>query len=205
MNTFNNCLDVVKIGNQEWMTANLNVEKFRNGDPIPEARSDGQWQKACEYKRPAWCYYSNSLINGKQYGKLYNWYSVNDPRGLAPVGWHIPSHKEWTALTDYLGGEEFAGTKMKSTIGWKENGNGTNSSGFTGLPGGRRHWSGTFSVIGKCANWWSSTENDISKDRAWSRILFYLSDSVVSGGGLYANLFYTSNKWLGYSVRCIKD
>ena len=104
----------VTIGSQVWMTENLNVDKFRNGDPIPEAKTYEEWKKAGENKQPAWCNYKNDPANGEKYGKLYNWFAVNDPRGLAPKGCHIPSDKEWTVLTDFLGGNKVAGTKMKS-------------------------------------------------------------------------------------------
>ncbi len=125
----------VTIGTQVWMSKNLDVAKFRNGDPIPEAKTDEEWYKAVKNKQPAWCYYENDPANGAKYGKLYNWYAVNDSRGLAPVGYHIPSDAEWTQLTDYLGGRDVAGGKMKSTTGWKApNKDASNSSGFSGLP-----------------------------------------------------------------------
>jgi uncharacterized protein (TIGR02145 family) len=120
------------------MTENLNVDKFRNGDPIPEAKIDEEWEEADENGEPAWCYYDNDSTNGVKYGKLYNWYAVTDPRGLAPEGWNVPIDEEWTTLIDFLGGEDVAGTKMKSTSGWAESGNGTKESGFSGLPGGNR-------------------------------------------------------------------
>jgi uncharacterized protein (TIGR02145 family) len=92
----------VTIGSQVWMTKNLDVATFRNGDPIPEAKSNEEWEKAIDEKKPAWCYYNNDIKKGELYGKLYNWYAVNDPRGLAPLGWHIPTINEWTNLNDYL-------------------------------------------------------------------------------------------------------
>ena len=150
--------DEVTIGKQVWMTKNLNVDKFRNGDPIPEAKTEGEWKAYNQAGEAAWCYYENDPKNGAKYGKLYNWYAVNDPRGLAPKGWHIPTDAEWTELTDYLGGVEKAGAKMKSKEGWYKNGNGTNSSGFSGLPGGLRSSYGAFDVIGYYGYWWSSTE-----------------------------------------------
>jgi uncharacterized protein (TIGR02145 family) len=104
----------VTIGTQVWMTKNLNVATFRNGDPIPEAKTDEEWERAGAEGKPAWCYYNNDPKNGTKYGKLYNWYAVNDPRGLAPSGYHVPPDAEWTILTDYLGGEYDAGTKVKS-------------------------------------------------------------------------------------------
>ncbi|MBM3401498.1 MAG: hypothetical protein FJY21_04145 [Bacteroidetes bacterium] len=129
----------VTIGNQVWMTKNLDLDKFRNGDPIQEAKTNEEWKKAGENKQPAWCYYNNDPANGTKYGKLYNWYAVTDPRGLAPKGWHIPTDMEWTILIDYLGGPDVAGGKMKSTGSeyWKSpNREASNESGFSGLPGG---------------------------------------------------------------------
>jgi len=173
----------VTIGKQVWMSENLNVDKFRNGDPIPEAKTDEEWEKAGENKQPAWCYYDNDPANGAKYGKLYNWYAVNDPRGLAPEGWKIPSDEDWTRLTDFLGGESVAGKKMKSTEFWADNdgesGNGTNESGFSGLPGGGRDNNGTFNGIGKYGYWWSSTEFDTYD--AWARYLDYVNGVVYRG------------------------
>lgn len=184
----------VTIGTQVWMSKNLDVAKFRNGDPIPEAKTDEEWEKAGENKQPAWCYYKNDPANGAKYGKLYNWYAVNDSRGLAPVGYHIPSDAEWTILTDYLGGAGVAGTKMKTKSGWEKNGNGTNSSGFSGLPGGYRGSNGPFGYIGYNGTWWSSTE--YGTYLAWDRNLGYLDGSVGRG---------PNNKGKGLSVRCLRD
>ena len=184
----------VAIGTQVWMTKNLDVSTFRNGDPIPQVKTSEEWEKAGENKQPAWSYYENAQANGAKYGKLYNWYAVSDPRGLAPKGWHIPSDKEWTVLTDYLGGEAVAGKKMKSNTGWSENGNGINSSGFTALPGGFRNYFGAFYYIGSYGFWWSSTK--VSADDAWFRALGY------NYGDLYRG---TNHKVDGFSVRCLRD
>src|SRR5210317_1010044 len=92
----------ISIGNQVWMLDNLNVDKFRNGDSIPQAKTDEEWENAGINGQPAWCYYDNNPDNGKRYGKLYNWHAVNDSRGLAPKGWHIPSAQEWIVLLDNL-------------------------------------------------------------------------------------------------------
>jgi uncharacterized protein (TIGR02145 family) len=213
----------VKIGTQTWMTENLNVSTFRNGDPILEAKTKEEWEKADKEGKPAWCYYDNDPKNGAIYGKLYNWYAVIDPRGLAPAGWHVPSDPEWTTLGDFLGDD--AGKKMKSTSGWngygckrcdggssqfKANctsckgtqanstdplsGNGTNSSGFSGLPGGSRGSSGRCSLIGGSGVWWSSTE-----DNTASAYLRYLTHS-------FANLVRDYGaKEEGLSVRCLRD
>jgi len=176
----------VIIGAQVWMTKNLEVTTFRNGDPIPQAASDEAWELAGKNKQPAWCY------NGEHYGKLYNWYAVHDPRGLAPEGWHVPTDQEWTALEKALG--ENPGKNMKSTWGWHNKGNGTNSSGFSGLPAGNRNYAGTFNDVGKYAYWWSSTEYDTG--HAWSRYLNYYSSNVYRGG------YYKEE---GLSVRCLRD
>jgi len=182
----------VSIGGQVFMSKNLDVSTFRNGDPIPQAKTYEEWGRAGENQQPAWCYYNNDPANGAKYGKLYNWYAVNDSRGLAPEGWHVPSDAEWTILTDYLGPD--AGTKMKSKTGWNENGNGTNSSGFSGLPGGYRDFNGTFSSIGNYGYWWSSSENTTSL--AWYRYLYYFSGDVNRSSYI---------KERGFSVRCLRD
>lgn len=226
----------VEIGAQTWMTENLNVSTFRNGDPIPEAKTNEEWKRAGENKQPAWCYYENDPKNGVKYGKLYNWYAVNDSRGLAPVGYHVPSDAEWTKLTDFLGGKGGEGTKMKSKSGWNSHttggsktcpncvnwnaeyrsnkrgcdvcqdthsvpapkvtnsGNGTNTSGFSGLPGGKHDDFWGFRDIGDHGNWWSSTEE--STYSAWFRSLYYLNSDVYRGGHV---------KSFGFSVRCLRD
>jgi uncharacterized protein (TIGR02145 family) len=188
----------VRIGDQIWMSKNLNVDKFRNGDLIPEAKTAEDWKKAGENKQPAWSYYNNDPANGAKYGKLYNWYAVNDSRGLAPEGWKIPSDEDWSRLTDFLGGERVAGTKMKSTDFWAdydgESGNGTNESGFQGLPGGYRSSFGSFNAIGKYGVWWSSSENATSN--AWSRDLNYYNGNVNRND---------DDKAIGFSVRCLRD
>jgi hypothetical protein len=101
----------VKIGTQTWMTENLNIDKFRNGEAIPQAKNKEEWERAKINKLPIWAYYDYNPANAK-YGKLYNWYAVNDPRGFAPTGWHVPNNLEWQTLTDYLNKFE-AGKKIK--------------------------------------------------------------------------------------------
>jgi uncharacterized protein (TIGR02145 family) len=184
----------VRVETQEWMNVNLDVSVFRNGDPIPEARSDEEWRNAGREGRPAWCYYENKTENGSRYGRLYNWYAVNDKRGLAPSGWHVSSDAEWRNTTDFLGGEDAAGTKMKSSNGWTDDGNGTNESGFTGLPGGCRDLNGRFGYIHKIGYWWSSTEYD--NKLAWYRCI------DKSPYYVYRTNYYKQN---GLSVRCIRD
>jgi len=191
----------VKIGTQIWTTKNLEVSTFRNGEAIPEIKNRDEWEKAGNNKQPAWCYYDNDPKNGKKYGKLYNWYAVNDSRGLAPKGYHIPSDAEWTVLTDFLGGEDKAGKKMKSKTGWqgwqkngKKSGNGTNSSGFNGLPVGNRYGMGPFFNVGNYGLWWSSTEHDAGN--AWYRNL-YSNSGVVNRS--------VNDREVGLSVRCLRD
>ena len=182
----------VTIGKQVWTSKNLNVATYRNGDVIPQVQDANAWKNLTT---GAWCYYTNDAANGTKYGKLYNWYAVHDPRGLAPKGYHIPTDAEWTKLSDYLGGESEAGTKMKSTSGWYNNGNGTNSSGFSGLPGGYRSYGGAFDlIVGSGGGWWSSTE--LSTSGAWSRGLYCDGGDVDRG---------YNDKRSGYSVRCIRD
>jgi uncharacterized protein (TIGR02145 family) len=126
----------IQIGNQVWTTKNLDVTKFRNGDPIPQAKTKEEMEAYSKAKEPAWCYYDFDASNGKKYGKMYNGYAMIDPRNIAPNGWHVPSEEEYSLLVDFLGGEETAQPRLKSKSGWYNNKNGTNSSGFSALPGG---------------------------------------------------------------------
>jgi uncharacterized protein (TIGR02145 family) len=181
------------IGNQMWMSKNLDVEVFSNGDSIPQAKSRAEWVKANDERKPAWCYYENDRANGVKYGKLYNWFAVNDQRGLAPKGWHIPSDAEWNQLIEFLGGSEVAGNKLKSIAAGTWHEGATNESSFSGLPGGYRSKGGSFSNIGDNVNWWSSTE--VHANSAWNRLVGY------------SNRVYRldSSKKNGFSVRCLRD
>ena len=138
----------VKIGNQKWTTKNLEVTKYRNGDEIPYVEDATEWAKLTT---GAWCYYQNKTSNGTIYGKLYNLFAVMDKRGLAPQGFHIPTDAEWTILSDFLGGTDIAGGKLKEKgiVHWKSPNTGaTNSSGFTAVPGGYRYSGGNFGFLG---------------------------------------------------------
>ena len=194
LNTEDSLLESVKIGTQIWTSRNLDVSTYRNGDPIRHARTSEEWQDAVSKGEGAWCYYNHDPKNGEIYGKLYNWYCVKDSRGLASAGYHIPSDLEWSLLTDYLGGEAIAGFKMKSTSGWANGGNGDNSSGFNGLPGGYCVWDGKFYDITVFGYFWSSSENVTGF--AWLR---YLNNDQK---GVLRNKFSKDD---GLSVRCIKD
>jgi uncharacterized protein (TIGR02145 family) len=185
-------MDIVLIGNQEWANSNLNVDKFSNGDIINEVKSSDEWMNCAKNSQPAWCYYENDSSNDIKYGKLYNWFAVNDPRGLAPEGWHIPSDDEWTILSDFL--KTSVGKKMKSSEGWKDDGNGTNKCKFTALPGGLRGNYGAFVAEGGNGYWWSNTK--LGHDHAWSRNLGFLRGTL---GRDYSS-FDT-----GMSVRCLKS
>jgi len=200
----------VTIGNQIWSSKNLDVQKYRNGDTIAQVQDKTAW---LNLKTGAWCYYENNSANGSTYGKLYNWYAVNDPRGLAPKGYHIPTDAEWSILTTYLGTN--AAAKMKSSSGWRsykvngtehsfyrlmlllhcgyKNSSGTNTSCFGGLPGGYR-FKGYFNEIGGEAYWWSSSEGSASI--AWFRNLDESNGNVSR---------YNNNKRSGFSVRCLRD
>jgi len=185
----------IKIGTQNWCTHNLDVSTYRNGDSIPQVQDATQWS---ELKTGAWCHYENQTKNGILYGKLYNWYAIKDPRGLAPKGYHVASDAEWITLTNFLGGENEAGSKMKSTTGWNESVpksfKGNNSSGFSGLPGGYRSNDGTFSDIGNNGSWWSSTE-------AITYVAWFRNMSNTYGF-VFRSSYYEKN---GFSIRCLAD
>ena len=186
-------LSFIKIGNQLW-TSKLDASTYRNGDPIRYARSREEWADAAEKQEGAWCYYDNDPKNGEVYGKLYNWYAVNDKRGLAPEDFHVPSDTEWSTLIDFLGGDLGAGQKMKSITGWANGGNGDNSSGFNGQPGGGCYGNGVFINRTYYSNFWSSSENNAKY--AWNRSLHY-NNAEVSRTSI--------EKDYGYSVRCLRD
>jgi uncharacterized protein (TIGR02145 family) len=185
---------VVQIGAQIWMVENLNATHYRNGDPIPNVTDATAWSNLAT---GAYCDYSNTPGNSTIYGKLYNFYTVDDSRNLCPTGWHVPTDAEWTTLTTVLGGESVAGGKLKetSTTHWKSpNAGATNESGFTALPGGNRDIGGTFSRFGNSGFWWGSA--DSSTGKAWYRDMEYNDDVVIT---------VSSNKKNGYSVLCVRD
>ena len=185
----------IVLGNgQEWMAENLRTTTYANGDPIPNVTDNTQW---LYLPTGAWSHYNNDSQYENPYGKLYNWYTVNDSRNVCPTGWHVPSDAEWTVLSDYLGGGAVAGGKMKSTgtAYWlNPNTGATNESGFSGLPGGSRNYYGAFYNIGYYGNWWSSTEGGAGN--AWFRYLY------CNLGGVYRDYY---GKWAGFSVRCLRD
>jgi uncharacterized protein (TIGR02145 family) len=196
----------VLIGDQCWFAENLRSELYRNGDSIPAGLSGSEWLNTTSgavavYGESGGCdNYSTDIEpcdpaqSLNEYGRLYNWHAVDDPRRLCPSGWHIPTQGEWIVMTDLLGGEAVAGGKMKSTFGWSGN-NGTNTSGFSGLPGGYRAPGGSvFYEGGAYGYWWTSSNMGLSF--AFSRRLNHGNESVWSGANGFRD---------GYSVRCIQD
>jgi uncharacterized protein (TIGR02145 family) len=189
-----NTYATIQIGTQVWMAENLRTTRYRNGDPIPNVTEAGKWTGLSS---GAWCHYKNDPKYEVPYGKLYNWYTVNDPRKVCPAGWHVPTDAEWTVLSDYLGDESVAGGKMKSTGTeyWVyPNTGATNKSGFSGLPGGLRLSNGYFNDLGNLGDWWSASES--GAENAWNRGLGnFLAD-------IFRNNYYERN---GFSVRCLRD
>ncbi|MFA4907305.1 MAG: FISUMP domain-containing protein [archaeon] len=191
-----NVYRTVKIGNQMWMAENLRVSHYRNGDVIPNITDNMAWNNL---STGALCDYNNDVNNVVTYGRLYNWYAVNDSRNIAPTGWHVPTDAEWQTLVNYLGGESVAvaGGKMKEvgTTHWQTPNTGaTNESGFSALPGGHRDGSGAYLGIGYGGYWWSATENNSSD--AWSWSLGYGYSGIYRGD---------YDKRYGFSVRCVGD
>jgi uncharacterized protein (TIGR02145 family) len=183
----------VTIGTQIWSSKNLSVAHYRNGDPIPQVTDFSQWESLTT---GAWCWYNNdSARYAATYGRLYNWYAVNDSRGLAPQGWHVPTFTEWQVLVFELGNDyNNVGAVLKSSSGWVAGGNGTNSSGYSALPGGNRNQTGGFSVLG-AQGWWWSSDATASFDAYY--ILLYFSSNNMNIG--------PANKRMGMSVRVVRD
>jgi len=189
-----NVYKTVIIGNQTWMAENLKTTKYRNGDPIPQVLENAKWGTL---KTGAYCFYNNDPTKKTTYGALYNWLAVIDKRNIAPAGWHIPTDQEWATLTTFLGGRDQAGGKLKETLTthWLDPNTGaTNSTGFSGLPGGYRNSAGVSDKAGYCGGWWSSTA--YSTTVAWYRYTDYSTSNLYSCSGF---------KNSGFSVRCIKD
>ena len=198
-----NVYKTVKIGEQWWMAENLKVTHYRNDDAIPNVTDDTEWTNLTT---GACCANENDINNIEMYGLLYNWYAAADSRDLAPVGWHVPTDDEWKELemslgmsqsdannTGWRGTDE--GSKLKATSGWYNNGNGTNESGFTALPGGYRvYGNDSFRKSGGSGDWWIST--GYSSTHAWRRHLAYDNSAVAR---------YYYDKRRGCSMRLIKD
>lgn len=177
-----NVYQTVQIGTQLWMSENLKVTRFSNGDSIPQ-----ETQTAYD---PAWLYYSNNAANDSIYGKLYTGSTPGDNRNVCPIGWHVPSNADWTTLINFLGGDSIAGKKIKSNNGW----DGMNESGFNGLPAGFIYGNNAFMLMGTHGYWWSSTPLDqfhqyFTHAESWSDE-FNINAEVNN---------------IGMSIRCIND
>ena len=188
-----NVYRTTKVENQLWMAGSLKTSKFNDGTTIPLVKDNNSWAKMTT---PAYCWYDNEDDNKNTYGALYNWYTANCTN-ICPLGWHVPSDQEWTALATSLGGEDVAGGKMKETgfLHWlSPNTGATNSSGFTGLGGGNRNINGVYFNKAITGDYWSTTE--YSSSEAWDRFL-YARDQLLSRQH-YA-------KTIGFFIRCVKN
>ena len=190
-------LQMVLIGDQVWTDRNINIDKFRNGDPIVESKSAAQWEAFGKKGQPSWCYANFDPDNKDVYGKLYNYYAVIDPRGLAPKGWHIPSEADLKQLIDVAGGVEYVNETLKSRYYWNDNQQGTNSLGFNGMPGGNIAFNGDFYYFGSQCDIWSSTQ---TTDDIKPKGVYLNLDTSTTKHKLYISEFE-----YGRSVRLIKD
>lgn len=188
-----NVYATVQVGGQCWITANLRTTHYRDGSTIPNVTGNASWS---QMNTGARCSYQNNAALDATYGQLYNWFAVADPRGICPLGWHVPTHVELTQLTDHLGGASVAGGSMKAITLWNEPNNGaTNASGLSAVATGvRSNVDGVFGYHGQHGNWWTATE--YSANDAWYRHLSYLN-AGISGTSV--------RKRSGYCVRCVKD
>jgi len=199
-----NVYGAIKIGTQVWMAENLKVTHYLNGDPIPDIIENEAWGSLAT---GGYCYYNNDPNNLATYGGLYNWYAAADGRNIAPMGWHVPTDAEWTALISFLTDKNAVwtgiGGKLKETgtAHWQSpNAGATNETGFNALPGGWRAID--YMNVSFMGFWWSSTE-EYDKSFAYFRDLTANSNTVIGGpfviyGGRCAKMY-------GLSVRCLKD
>ncbi len=201
-----NVYPTIQICNQIWMAKNLNTSKYRNGDNIPQIQDKIQWANATT---GAWCYYENDSTYGPAYGKLYNRYAIEDPRGIAPQGWHVPSQQEYQLLQNCLG-TVYIGRKLieAGSSHWGVESLGTNESGFTGIPSGMRDQFGEFGFDGVENGislngyfyLWTTTSNGYNNDN-------HVKYSNGSNGinGLNSSGTNNENYTRGFSLRLIKD
>lgn len=201
----------VQIGEQCWFAENLRNTAFANGEAIVEGYNDDvtDWttlSTAAQTRHGAPDDSEEALFVLELYGRLYNWYAVTDQRGLCPTGWHVPTDGEWTALTDFLGGVTEAAAALKAEeigdVGLNYGWDGTNSSGFSALPGG--FWSdGESGAVFFGGGWWSSTLTDLESPEF--RLLFSFGEeapeTVVSSSFSDEAVLSKSD---ALSVRCIK-
>lgn len=196
-----NTYHTVKIGTQIWMVENLKTTRYRNGDPIPHVEDSIAWHNMTT---PAYCSYNNNAANTATYGYLYNWYTVNDSRNIAPEGWRVATYEDYITLRDFLGGTNKSGGKLKSTgtTHWlSPNKEATNESGFTGFPGGyRRSFIGkaTYRLMGENGYWWTSTMPATTTLSPWYVSLDYNNTTFSLSWNSIPSHY-------GLSVRCIKN
>jgi len=190
--------ETIIIGEQEWMSTNLNTSSFRNGTPIYHAVNEEEWEYASKNHLPAFCHYENNDSLGLIFGKLYNYYAVIDENGLAPTNFKIPSVTDWTGLATHYGGLMVAGTHIKSIDCWES---GTSDSSitqefclFNGFPGGLRYPLGYFDLANSNGFWWSMTNYDHANAMG---INLYYDDAMI--------LKRHYGKGTGFSVRCLKS
>lgn len=173
-------------GNYNWAKDNLNVITFRNGDPIPEVKTDEEWEKAGKEGKPAWCHYNNDPENGKKYGKLYNWHAVSDPRGLAPEGYKIPTEVDIEKLIKSTGRSAANAVTKELVKGGK--------TGFNSKLGGERDRNGVFHGLKEKTKYWTSDKHD-----ATNAVSLYVGGKYNMSG----SSDYSCGK--GLYVRCIKE
>jgi uncharacterized protein (TIGR02145 family) len=178
----------VNINGQIWKVKNLDTEYYNNGDQIPQITDETEWNDTTE---GAWCYYENITSNGIEYGKLYNWYAVNDARGLAPDGWEIPSELDFKYLADFSNGSNEL--KEVGTAHWN-NGNGTDDFGFKALGAGRRRYNGPFDELKTNTYYW--TRDNYDTDLAFYARIQDISDTFTTN---------KIDKNYGFSIRLIKQ
>ena len=185
-----NMYEVVEIGSHCWMAENLKTASYTNGISIATGLSSTDWDNNTT---GAYKHYNDNSSNNTTYGKLYNWYAINNSNGICPDGWHVATDADWTDLYITLGGISVANPKMRSSTGWSPN-SGNNSSGFTALPGGLFGTNGQYGGLGDQAYFWSPTESDATS--AYSAQLYNGLDEVFD---------YPVDKNAGMSCRCVKD
>lgn len=185
---------VVLIDSMQWASKNLNVTSFANGTKIPESKTDEEWQRAGNNQTPAWCYYQNNPANAELFGKLYNWYAVNDKRKLCPVGWHVPASEEWDKMIASLG--SLSATQLKSMEKWSLGKTGSDAYEFAAYPASSRSHKGKFSEPDMLTTWWTSTA-DMGNP-------FWANYATINMRSPEVRVAYDA-KGAGFSVRCVKD
>jgi uncharacterized protein (TIGR02145 family) len=191
----------VSLANQQWMSKNLDAVLFRNGDAIMYAKNDEDWQYALEYQIPAYCFYNYDESNDLKFGKIYNWYAITDYRGLAPIGWRIPTAEDFEQLVNYLGrsaGIDLKSFKWISEIYKSTTNIDQTNPGFNALPGGFKLPSGPFGYLNECGTWWTCTLHDSFNAKCLSLL-------SLNGGFVDCCKYSSIGLSGGASVRCIRE